>query len=74
MSLTKEQIKEKGIKKYYILIDEMNDDKIARCETIKEIQKEARAYHKECDGEWLPLLLLYSRETKKSEIVDEWYY
>ena len=74
MNLTKTQIKEMYLKEYYILIDGVNDDKIARCKTLKEIKQEARKYDKECDGEWEPVLVLYSRNEKRGKYIEDWTY
>lgn len=69
------EIKERNIRKYYILIDGYNYDKIARCETIDDISKEARLYDDEVDGcEWNPICVLWNRDTKLGTYIDDWTY
>ncbi len=75
MTLTKQEIKERNIRKYYILIDGYNDDKIARCETIEDVINEARKYDQEIDGgEWDPVCVLWDRDTKSGTYFDDWSY
>lgn len=74
MKLTKQQIKDLNIREYYILIDECNDDKLVRCTEISDVQEVAREYDEECDGEWMPLLLIYNRDNKQYTIYDDWNY
>ena len=74
MKLTKQQIKDLNIREYYILIDECNDDKLVRCTEISDVQEVAREYDEECDGEWMPLLLIYNRDSKQYTIFDDWNY
>lgn len=74
MTLTKEEIRNRNIKRYYILFDGCNDDKLGRFETLDDVVEYARIYDEECDGEWNPLLFIYDRDTKKMEFFDEWNY
>lgn len=79
--MTKEQIQEfkrmcneKGIEEYYILIDGMNDDKFARCLNMREVKKEFRKYHNECDGDFEPILIKYNRKTKNGCYITDFTY
>ena len=74
MNLTKEEIKKRNIRNYYILMDACNGDKFARCLTMIEIKHEARLYDEECDGEWQPELFLYNRDTKEYKYIEDWNY
>lgn len=74
MMLTKQYIKDNNIKEYYICVDGMNNDKFARCETMKDVKKAMRDYDKECDGDFEPLLFKYNRETKSMEYIEDWSY
>lgn len=74
MKVTKQEIKEKNIREYYILFDGCNDDDIARFTELDDVKVIAREYDEECDGEWYPILLKYNRDIKKSVEVEDWSY
>lgn len=75
--MTKEEIKQKGITEYYLLIDGMNDDIVSRTDTMQQIKKDARLYDNECDGEWEPILFkvdLNKEKGHRKTYIDEWCY
>lgn len=74
MKVTKQEIKERNIREYYILIDGLNNDWIARFTDLKDVKKLAREYDEECDGEWEPILVKFNKDTKKSVYIEDWSY
>ena len=74
MKVSKQEIKERNIREYFILMDGMNGDKFARFTDKKDVKKLAREYDEECDGEWMPVLFKYSRDTKEYTLIDDWSY
>lgn len=74
MFITKQQIKKENVKKYYMLIDGVNDDIIARFTDLNDVKKIAREYDEDCDGEWDPVLLLKDRENGTIEYIEDWSY